>query len=92
MHAVVVRVAIEAGQADAAAAVLTERIVPRVSALPGFSTGYWTQSEDRSDGLSMGIFDTQENAEAAAEFAQSVDMPPGVTRQSVEVRMVVANA
>lgn len=92
MYAVVVRVAIESGTADAAAAVLNEQIVPRVAALPGFSTAHWTQGASRTDGLSMAVFDTEENAEAAAGMARDMPAPPGVTIESVEVRAVVAHA
>ena len=92
MYAVVVRVAIESGQADAAAAILNEQIVPRVAAAAGFSTGYWTQGASRTDGLSMAVFDTEENAEAAAAMARNMPAPPGVTIESVEVRAVVAHA
>jgi hypothetical protein len=92
VHAVVVSVAIEPGQADAATAILREQIVPRVAASPGLVTAHWTQGASRTDGLSMVVFDTEENAEAAAEMARNIPMPPGVTMRSVEVRMVVAQA
>jgi hypothetical protein len=92
VYAVVVRVAIEPGKADEAQAILKDQVVPRVAASPGFSTAYWTQGASRTDGLSMGVFDTEENAEAAAEMARNMPTPPGVTMQSVEVRTVVAHA
>jgi hypothetical protein len=92
VYAVVVTVAIEPGQADAAQGVLREQIVPRVAASPGFATAHWTQGASRTDGLSMVVFDTEENAEAAAEMARNMPPTPGVTIQSVEVRAVVAHA
>jgi len=54
MHAIVVTVAIEPGQAEASQAILNEQVVPRVAAASGFSTGFWTQGAARTDGLSMG--------------------------------------
>jgi hypothetical protein len=92
VHAVVVTVAIDPDQADAAQTVLNEQVLPRVSAATGFSTGHWTQNDDRTNGLSMVVFDTAENAQAAAEMAQNMPYAPGVTMQSVEVRAVVAHA
>jgi hypothetical protein len=92
MHAIVVTVAIEPGQAEASQAILNEQVVPRVAAASGFSTGFWTQGAAGTDGLSMVVFDTEDNANAAAEMARNMPLPPGVTMRGVEVRAVVAHA
>lgn len=92
MHAVVVTVRIEPEQAEASRTVLENEIVPRVSQAPGFSSGYWTAADDQTSGLSMVLFDTKDNAEAAAEMARNMPFPPGVTMDRVEVREVVAHA
>jgi hypothetical protein len=65
--------------------------VPRVSQAPGFVAGYWTRSDDRSNGISMMLFESEEAARTAGEQlgAQVFD---AVTIESVEVREVVANA
>lgn len=89
MHAVVVRVTVR--DIEPAQKALQEQVVPRVQQSPGFVAGYWTRSENQ--GLSMVVFDSEENARQAAGAVQA-NMPPGdiVTLDGVDVREVVANA
>lgn len=96
MHAVVVRVTIH--NADRTREVLNGQVVPQVSGAPGFKTGYWTWSTGggQLDGLSMIVFDSEENARAAgdrvsANFSQ-LENRDDVTLDGVEVREVVASA
>lgn len=89
MHAVLAQVSIS--DVEGAQKRLREVVVPRVSQLPGFVTGYWTRSDDGSNGRSLIVFESEEAARAAVErIGQSV--PEGVTLESAEVREVVANA
>ena len=89
MHAVGAQVAIS--DVEGAQKTLREVVVPRVSQLPGFVTGYWTRSDDGSNGRSLIVFESEEAARSAVErISQSV--PEGVTLESAEVREVVANA
>ena len=92
MHAVVVRVNI--GDPETAEAGLRTQVVPRVSQAPGFVAGYWTRSDDGSNGLSMLVFESEEGARRAAEMIQGPEAmrPETVTLESVEVREVLANA
>jgi hypothetical protein len=92
MHAVVVAVKIDPEQSDASRTVLKNEVVPRVSQAPGFSSGYWTAADDQTNGLSMVLFDTKDNAQAAANMVSTMPLAPGVTIDSVEVREVVAQA
>jgi hypothetical protein len=89
MHAIVVKVSIS--DVDVAQKNLEETVVPRVSQAPGFVSGYWTRSDDRSNGIAMMLFESEEAARTAGEQlgAQVFD---AVTIESVEVREVVANA
>jgi hypothetical protein len=87
MHAVVVRVSVH--DREAATAALREQVVPGVSQAPGFVAGYWTGTG--SDGLSLVVFDSEEQAQAAAERVRSM-APEQVTVEDVEVREVVASA
>ena len=87
MHAVVVRVSIN--DPDSADAHLRGEVVPRVSQAPGFVTGYWTRKDDT--GLSMIIFDSEEEANRASELIPST-VPESVTLEGVEVREVAAHA
>jgi hypothetical protein len=89
MHAVVVRVSIS--DVETAQKGLKEAVVPVVSQAPGFVAGYWTRSEDGSNGQSMIVFESEEAARAAAERL-GTNVPEGVTIEGFEVREVVASA
>ena len=92
MHALVVRVTIH--NADRTREVLNSQVVPQVSGAPGFKAGYWTWSSGAENGLSMIIFDSEENARAAGDRISAIaaDAPGDVTLDGVEVREVVASA
>jgi hypothetical protein len=87
MHAVVVRVNI--GDVDSAEKALRGEVVPRISQAPGFVAGYWTRKDDK--GLSMIIFETEEDANRASEMVRSMGFD-FVSLEDVEVREVVAHA
>jgi hypothetical protein len=89
MHAVVVRVTIQ--DRDSAQERLDQDVVPRVSQAPGFHSGYWTWKDNA--GLSMAIFDSEDNAnQAASRVREMTDSIDAVTLEDVEVREVVAHA
>src|SRR5436189_1118986 len=94
MHALVVRVTIH--NADRTREVLNSQVVPQVSGAPGFTTGYWTWSTGGGElnGLSMIIFDSEENARAAGDRVSAIaaDAPDDVTLDGVEIREVVVVA
>jgi heme-degrading monooxygenase HmoA len=91
MHAVVVRVAV--GDAQIAEKGLREKVVPAVSSAPGFVAGYWTRSDDGSDGLSMLVFESEDAARAVAErFRGGTIIPETVTVSRVQIREVVTSA
>jgi hypothetical protein len=94
MHALVVRVTIH--NTDRTRDVLNNQVVPGVSGAPGFEAGYWTWQSDGggTNGLSMIIFDSEENARAAGDRISAIaaDSPEDVTLDGVEVREVVASA
>jgi hypothetical protein len=94
MHALVVRVTIH--NEDRTREVLNSQVVPQVSAAPGFEKGYWTWSTGGGglNGLSMLIFDSEENARAAGDRIRAVaeSAPDDVTLEGTEVREVVASA
>jgi hypothetical protein len=94
MHALIVRVTIR--NADRTREMLNSQVVPQVSGAPGFKTGYWTWPTGgaASNGLSMIIVDSEENARAAGDRVSAVAAAASddVTLDSVEVREVVASA
>jgi hypothetical protein len=63
MHAVVVNVTIN--DREVAERALREQLVPRVSQLPEFVTGYWTMKDNT--GLTMIIFESEDAANAMSE-------------------------
>lgn len=87
MYAVVVRVTVN--DPDGAQQRLETEVVPRASGAPGFQAGYWTR--EGQTGLSMIVFDSEENARAAADRIPDA-VPEGVTFEGIEVREVVASA
>ena len=89
MHAIVVRVSIS--DPESAQKGLTEMVVPRVSQSPGFVAGYWTRSDDGTNGQSMLVFESEDAANAASEQVRGM-VPDGVSLESIEVREVVAHA
>jgi hypothetical protein len=94
MHALIVRVTIR--NADRTREMLNSQVVPQVSGAPGFKTGSWTWPTGgaASNGLSMIIFDSEENARAAGDRVSAVAAAASddVRLDSVEVREVVASA
>ena len=92
MHAVLIEVD-TSGQPDpqAGLSALREHIVPASSNAPGFRAGYWLRPLDDAKGTSLAVFDTEENATAAA-LAVGASPMPGVTVVRSEVREVAASA
>lgn len=88
MHAVVVDVSISDLQQSQQE--LRERVVPMVSQVPGFVSGFWMEAGD-GKGHSVVVFETEEAANRMAEQVRS-NAPSAVTIDSVEVRTVVAHA
>ena len=89
MHALVVRVSIS--DPVAARKTLDEQVVPQVSQAPGFIAGYWTWSDDQSNGQSMIVFESADAAQTVADRIRGL-VPEGVRVEDMEVREVVANA
>ncbi len=92
MHAVVVRVTIS--DFETARQGLRDQVVPTVKQAPGFVAGYWTRSDDGSDGLGMVVFESEDAARAAAEQIRTSGnvTPEAVSIENVEVREVVEHA
>ena len=89
MHAIAVRVSIS--DFEVSRKELEEKVVPRVSNAPGFVAGYWTLSEDRTNGLALLVFESADAARTV-EGRLRDHAPEGVTIESTEVREVVASA
>lgn len=92
MHAVVVSVTIADGQGEATAEFLNSQVIPMVKQSPGFVSGLWAQTNNRTSGTSIAMYDSAENAEAAAAMARSIPIPPSVSNREINVGLVVAQA
>ena len=91
MHAVVVRVTVN--DEDAGRRMLKEEVVPRASGAPGFVAGYWTRAAGDQSGMSMIVFETEDQANAASDMIQQgPPNPDAVTLEGVEVREVIESA
>lgn len=93
MHAVVVRVSIN--EAEAAEEMLHNEVVPTVKQAPGFVAGWWSRSEDGSNGLGHIVVESEEAARAIEQRLTSDEGPAAsdaVDLQGVEVREVLARA
>ena len=87
MHAVVT--SLRFNDRSAAEAELSET-VSRVAGMPGFVAGYWVAlGADR--GTSIIVFDSQEAAQALANFAQGAPYA-SVTPKAIQVGEVLAHA
>ena len=87
MHAVLVRVTIN--DEEQARKALAEEVVPRVRQAPGLVAGYWVRL-DGDQGRSIIVFDSEEDAQAAAENVRGMSFE-FVTLNSVDVHEVVAH-
>lgn len=92
MHALLVTVDVDPQQVDASRRDLREQVVPRVSSSPGFVHGYWTAGADRTRGLSLVVFGSEQDAENAAKMVRQAPTATGVVIRDVEVREVIADA
>ena len=93
MHAVLVEVDASGAEREEALRRLREAIVPNVKQAPGFQSGTWLMLTEDAKGLGLVLFDTEENAQAAASgFAVGESPQPGVTVERNEVREVAVTA
>jgi hypothetical protein len=94
MHAVLIEVD-TSGQPDPEVGLraLQEQIVPSASQAPGFQAGYWLRPLEDGKGTSLQLYDTEEDAQAAAQVLGVGSSPmPGTTVVRSEVRAVAASA
>ena len=90
MHAALVSLTVDPEHAPAAAATLTDDILPRIRSSPGFVAGYWLEPAD-GEGFSIVLFESEEQARDATPPASSWDAP-GIAITGVQLRRVAATA
>ena len=93
MYAVIVEVDTSGTEREESIRRLREEIVPAISQAPGFQSGTWASDENERKGSALVVFDTEENAKAAASrFGVGESPQPGVTIERSDVREIVATA
>jgi hypothetical protein len=94
MHAVVGHVSIDLSRSDEAEQQLHGMVVPMVSQAKGFVSGVWSHSDADGKGVSIVVFENEEDAQALVTQMQAIGMPPDspVALDSVEVYRVSATA
>jgi hypothetical protein len=90
MHAALVRVTIDADQAQAAARASTGETLPVICSAPGFVAGYWLEPVD-GQAVSLLVFETEEQARQSVVPADSSEAP-GVRIDDVDFRHVAVRA
>jgi heme-degrading monooxygenase HmoA len=93
MYAVLIEVDVVGVERRAGLVALREHVVPAITQLPGFRSGTWLTGNEQGRGLSLTLWDSEENARAMAERfggKGGPDMPATVAR--CEVREVAATA
>jgi hypothetical protein len=85
----------EPSQADEQQRELNERIVPQVSASPGFVEGRWTRQADAERHVSFVVFEDEASATSFADFVRGENLrqeAAGVANDSLEVYELIASA
>ncbi|MBV9362921.1 MAG: hypothetical protein JO286_27450 [Solirubrobacterales bacterium] len=93
MHAVLIEVDVAGVDRDQGLAVLREQIVPAIRALPGFQSGSWLTGGTDNMGLSLTLWDSDDNARAMANrFGPGSSPSESTSVARCEVREVATTA
>jgi hypothetical protein len=93
MHAVLIEVDVASVDPEQGLTALRGQIVPAIKALPGFQSGTWLAGRLDGKGLSLTVWDTEENAHAMAErFGPGSSPTASAAVVRCEVREVAATA
>jgi len=89
MHAVFVVSKIDASRTAEAEAMLQEVVGPQVKSAPGLVNAVWGRSADGTEGRSVAVFETEEQANAMLGAVKAIPAEAPVSIQSVMVLEVV---
>lgn len=96
MFGIIIEVTVDPAREDEARRMLHERIVPKAKSHAGFLSGQWLRAVDGDVLRSVHIFDSEDNAQAAASQIRAegprLGPPVGVTLQAVDAYEVIATA
>ncbi len=76
MYAVLIEVDVTGVGREAGLQGLREQIVPAISQLPGFQSGTWLAGNEKGNGLSLTLWDTEANAQVMAQRFGDRIQPP----------------
>lgn len=93
MYGVLIEVDVAGVGRDSGLEVLREHIVPGIKQMPGFKSGIWLTGNDQGTGLSLTVWETEEQAAAMAErYGPGANPAVGASVVRCEVREVAATA
>lgn len=93
MYAVLIEVDVAGVDPEAGLGALREQIVPAIRQLPGFRSGTWLTGNDEGKGLSLTLWETEDDARTMAErFGPGSSPALSASVIRCEVREVAATA
>ena len=93
MHAVLIEVDVSGVDPDQGLTALREQIAPAIRAMPGFKSGTWLPGNDEGKGLSLTVWDSEEDARGMAErFGPGSSPTANASVIRCELREVAATA
>jgi hypothetical protein len=93
MHAVSIEVDVAGVDHEQGVTALRQQIVPAIKALPGFHSGTWLAGGTEGRGLSLTVWDSEDNARVMASRFGTTSSPTASTSIiRCEVREVAATA
>jgi hypothetical protein len=93
MYAVLIEVDVAGVDPEQGIRALREQIVPAIKALPGFQSGTWLTGGAHGKGLSLTLWDTEDNARLMAErFGPGSSPTASASVVRCEVRDVAVTA
>jgi hypothetical protein len=89
MYAALIEVDVAGVDPEQGITVLREQIVPAIRSLPGFRSGTWLTGGPDGTGLSLTVWETEEQAQAMADrFGPGSNPMAGASIARCEVRQV----
>lgn len=85
MHAVFVVSKIDAGRTAEAEAMLRDVVGPQVKSAPGLVSATWGRSADGTEGRSVAVFETEEQANAMLGAVKAIPAEAPISVQSATV-------
>ena len=93
MRAVLIEVNVEGVDEQAGLEGLRNHLLPAIRAMPGFVSGTWLTGNEQGHGLSLTIWETDEQAKTFADqFGPGSNPQAGASVERCEIRTIAATA